>query len=299
MGAVQRLGLIAGNGHLPFYVLEEASRRNVPVTVAAIKEETFPEINDLISSLNGDISIYWLGLGQLGRLIDTFKREGVTHALMMGQVKHPKIFAPGSRSPLRQLKHLPDWKAVRILASLPEKNTASLITAVINEIENEGIEFIDSTVFLRGMLPSLGLLTKRGPTREEEKDFQYGIPIARDIMRLDLGQTIVVKSQAVVAVEAMEGTDATIRRASELVHGECITVIKVSRSNSEVRFDVPVIGPNTLEVFKECNVTALAVDAGRTLIIERDSFIKHASEIGLCVMGFQPPGLDMPSEGGD
>ena len=286
MEAIQRLGLIAGNGQLPFYVLDEAARRGVPVTVAAIKEEAFPKIEAHIESLSNDISIHWLGLGQLGRLLSVFKDEGVTHALMMGQVKHVRIFAPGTRSPLKHLKNLPDLRAIKLLASLSRKNTASLITAVIEEIENEGIRFVDSTSFLEGMLPEPGLLTGRRPTREEEEDFAYGIPVARDIMRLDLGQTIVVKSQAVVAVEAMEGTDATIRRAAELAHGESITVIKVSRPNMEMRFDVPVIGPETLKVFAECHVTALGVDAGRTLIIDRDSFLAQASDMGLCVMGF-------------
>lgn len=286
MGPIQRLGLIAGNGQLPFYVLGEASRRSVPVTVAAIKEETSPEIEAHIEALNSDITIHWMGLGQLGRLIGTFKQEGVTHALLMGQVKHARIFAPGSRSPLKHLKNLPDLRAVKLLASLPRKNTSSLINAVICEIEKEGISFIDSTAFLEGLLPDSGLLTAKHPTTEEERDFAYGIPVARDIIRLDLGQTIVVKSQAVVAVEAMEGTDAAIRRAAGLVHGERLTVIKVSRPDMEMRFDVPVIGPETLRVFTDCNVTALGVDAGRTLIIEKDLFLRQASDAGVCVMGF-------------
>jgi len=289
MGPIQRLGLIAGNGLLPFYVLDEAFRRSVPVTVAAIKEETFPEIEAHIGAMNSDISIHWLGLGQLGRLIATFKKEGVTHALMMGQVKHARIFAPGSRSPLQHLKNLPDLRAIKLLASLSRKNTSSLINAVISEIEKEGIKFIDSTSFLEDLLPDAGLLTKRPPTAEEERDFTYGIPVARDIIKLDLGQTIVVKSQAVVAVEAMEGTDSAIRRASELVHGERLTVIKVSRPDVEMRFDVPVIGPDTLQVLRDCNVTALALDARRTLIIEKESFLRQASDADLCVMGFTPP----------
>lgn len=289
MGPIHRLGLIAGNGFLPFYVLDEASRRSVPVTVAAIKEETFPEIETHIGNLNSDISVHWIGLGQLGRLIAAFKAEGVTHALMMGQVRHARIFAPGSRSPLQHLKNLPDLRALKLLASLPRKNTSSLINAVIGEIEKEGIKFIDSTSFLAELLPGVGQLAKRPPTPEEEKDFSYGIPVARDIIRLDLGQTIVVKNQAVVAVEAMEGTDAAIRRAADLAHGERLTVIKVSRPGMEMRFDVPVIGPETLKVFSSCNVTALSVDAGRTLIIEKEDFLRQSSDAGICVMGIQPP----------
>lgn len=289
MEPIHRLGLIAGNGQLPFCTLEEASRKGVPVTVAAIREETFPEIVGLAGRLQGDITVHWLGLGQFGKLLEIFKREGVSHALMMGQVKHARIFAPGSRSPLDYLRSLPDLKALKMLASLASKNTSSLITAVIREIEKEGIEFIDSTSFLEGLLPPEGLLTEREPTRDEERDFIYGIPVARDIMRLDLGQTIVVKSQAVVAVEAMEGTDATIRRAAQLAGGESLTVIKVSRPNRELRFDVPVLGPSTLDVFKECNVTALAVDAGRTLIIDREEFITRASKMKICILGTKPP----------
>ena len=289
MEPIHRLGLIAGNGHLPFYTLEEAARKGVPVTLAAIREETFPEIESLAGDLQGDITIHWLGLGQFGKLLETFKREGVSHALMMGQVKHARIFAPGSRSPMDYLRSLPDLKALKVLGSLASKNTASLINAVIREIENEGIVFIDSTSFLESLLSPEGLLTDREPTNEEQRDFDYGIPVARDIIRLDLGQTIVVKSQAVVAVEAMEGTDATIRRAAELAGGERLTVIKVSRPNREMRFDVPVVGPATLEILKECRVTALAVDAGRTLMIEKDSFISRASDMNICLMGIQPP----------
>ncbi len=288
MEPIQRLGLIAGNGHLPFHVLDEAARRAVPVTVVAIREETFPEIENHISSLKSDISIHWQGLGQLGKLLENFKREGVTHAMMMGQVKHARIFAPGSRSPLKHLKNLPDLRAIKLMAGLKEKNTSSLIGAVIGEIEKEGIAFINSTSFLEKLLPDEGVLTGRGPSRDEEKDLSYGVPVAREIIRMDLGQTIVVKSQAVVAVEAMEGTDAAIRRASDLAHGESLTVIKVSRPNQEMRFDVPVIGPETLSVFKNCNVTLLAIDAGRTLIIDKEDFLKQASAQDICVIGLSP-----------
>jgi len=285
MEAIRRLGLIAGNGHLPFHVLDEAARRSVPVTVAAIREETFPEIESHIGSLDSDITIHWQGLGQLGKLLENFKREGVSHALMMGQVKHPRIFASGSQSPLKQLKNLPDLRAVKLMAGLKEKNTSSLINAVIAEIEKDGIKFIDSTSFLESLLPEEGVLTRRKPSKDEQKDLEYGVPVAREIIRLDLGQTIVVKSQAVVAVEAMEGTDETIRRASNLAGGESLTVIKVSRPNREMRFDVPVIGPGTLDVMNSCNVTALAVDARRTLIIDRDNFLKKASGLNACVIG--------------
>jgi DUF1009 family protein len=285
---IKRLGLIAGNGVLPGLVLEEALSRQIPVTVAAIKEETDVDL-DLISRIPGapDVSIHWVGLGQLGKLIRTFKKEGVDAAVMVGQVKHVRIFAPGSRSPFSQIKHLPDLQMLGVLASLRKKDTGSLIGAVIDKFESEGVRFLDSTLFLRPYLASSGLMTARKPTREERLDFEYGRRIALEIARLDLGQTVVVKDQAVVAVEAMEGTDETIRRASELVRGEKLTVVKVSRPNQEMRFDVPVIGMRTLNVLRDCSVSALGVDAGKTLMVDKGQFLQRAGESGISVVGFE------------
>jgi DUF1009 family protein len=285
---IKRLGLIAGNGVLPGLVLEEALSRQIPVTVAAIKEETDVDL-DLISRIPGapDVSIHWVGLGQLGKLIRNFKKEGVDAAVMVGQVKHVRIFAPGSRSPFSQIKHLPDLQMLGVLASLRKKDTGSLIGAVIDKFESEGVRFLDSTLFLRPYLASSGLMTARKPTREERLDFEYGRRIALEIARLDLGQTVVVKDQAVVAVEAMEGTDETIRRASELVRGEKLTVVKVSRPNQEMRFDVPVIGMRTLNVLRDCSVSALGVDAGKTLMVDKGQFLQRAGESGISVVGFE------------
>ena len=283
---VRRLGLIAGNGPLPLQVLREAGRRGIPVTVAAILEETDAAVEEEARRSESPVSIHWMGVGQLGRLLKAFKSEGVDKGLMVGQVRHVRIFAPGSRSPLDHLKQLPDLRMIRLLASLRRKNTGSLIEAVIGVLEEEGIELIDSTLFLRDLLAVEGLMTRRAPTRDEELDFAYGRGIAREIARLDLGQSIVVKEQAVVAVEAMEGTDETIRRASRLVGGEPLTVIKVSRPNQDMRYDVPVVGPRTLEVCESCRVTALALDAGRTLMIDKPEFLARADALQMSVVGF-------------
>lgn len=283
---ISRLGLIAGNGQLPFCALEEAVKKGLPVTVAAIKEETAPEIDNLISRLRGDIRIQWLGLGQFGRMIKLFRQDEVDKVMMLGQVKHVRIFAPGSRSPLKHIQHLPDLQMIKLLTSLRKKDTGSLLGAVTTAIESEGFEVLDSRILLVDLLSDPGTMTKRAPTRDQERDFEYGRKVALELTRLDLGQTLVVKNQAVVAVEAMEGTDETIRRASTLADGEPLTVIKSSRPNLEMRFDVPVIGMESLRVFQECNVKALAVDAGKTLILEKERFLQGADEFGISIVGF-------------
>ncbi len=285
--SVRRLGLIAGNGPLPLQVVREARRRGVAVTVAAILEETDPAIEMLACQSGSPVSVHWMGVGQLGKLLKTFKNEGVDKGLMVGQVRHVRIFAPGSRSPLDQLRQLPDLRMVRLLASLGRKNTGSLIEAVIDVLEREGIELIDSTLFLSDLLAVEGVMTRRTPTSEEERDFSYGRSIASEIARLDLGQTIVVKDQAVVAVEAMEGTDETIRRASGLVGGEPLTVVKTSRPNQDMRYDVPVVGLQTLEVFEACHVTALALDAGRTLMVDKTALLERANALKITIVGFR------------
>lgn len=288
--SVRRLGLIAGNGPLPLQVVREAGRQGIPVTVAAILEETDPAIEGVAERAGSPVSIHWMGVGQLGRLLRAFKREEVDKGLMVGQVKHVRIFAPGSRSPLDHLKQLPDFRMIRLLSSLRRKDTGSLIEAVIGVLEEEGIELIDSTLFLRDLLATEGVMTRRSPSSGEAKDFGYGRSIAREIARLDLGQTIVVKDQAVVAVEAMEGTDETIRRASQLVSGEPLTVVKVSRPNQDMRYDVPVIGPRTLEVCEACHVTALALDAGRTLIVDKPDLLARADALKIAIVGFRDAG---------
>lgn len=282
MGNIQKLGLIAGNGRFPFLILRQAIQKNIPVVVAAIKEETFPEIEEFASE--SDVSIHWIGLGHLNKLIRLFKGADVTQVLMAGQVKHAKIFSTKRAHGKKWKVTVPDVKMIGMLASLPKKNTQSLLEGVINVLESEGFEFVDSTVLLKSLLAKSGLLTRRSPNSEEQKDIEYGRSVAREITRLDVGQTIVVKSQAVVAVEAMEGTNETIRRAAQLVGGQRLTVVKVSRPDQDMRFDVPVIGLETSEVLRECNVSALSIDAGKTLIIDSDEFFEKVEASSIAIV---------------
>lgn len=282
MVKIQKLGLIAGSGQFPFIVMREAIKREVPVVVAAIREESSPEIEDFNSA--GGVEVHWLGLGQLGKLIRLFRTAGVDKALMAGRVKHSRIFYPKGTASSRGRIAWPDARMLRLLVSLPNKNTASLIGGVIKALEEEGMAFLDSTLFLKSLLPETGVLTSRQPDDEELRDIQYGRPVAREIAALDLGQTIVVKDQAVVAVEAMEGTDETILRAARLAKGQRLTVIKVSRPNQDMRFDVPVIGLKTLEVLKQCNVSAFAIDAGRTLMLDRAELIREADSSQITIV---------------
>lgn len=269
---MERYGLIAGNGKFPFLVLEAARSRGIDMVVVAIKEETLPEIGKVAQT------VYWQSLGQLGRLIETLKREKVTHAIMAGQVKHKQIFS----------EIVPDLRMLRLLASLRTKNTDSLIGGVAKVLADEGITLMDSTLFLKPLLPDPGVLTERSPNQDEAKDIAYGRRIAREIARLDLGQTLVIRGQACVAVEAMEGTDAVIRRAAELAEGQPITVVKVSKPNQDMRFDVPVIGVPTVELMAEVNASALAIDACKTLLIDRDKLIAIANQRDICIVALDP-----------
>lgn len=264
-----KYGLIAGNGRFPFLVLEGAKREGVEMAVAAIKEETDARIESLARSVE------WVSVGHLSKLIKFLKREGVTHAILAGQVKHVQIF---------KLSALPDLRMAKMLARLKRRNTDALIGAVADELASEGITLIDSTTFLQPLLARAGTLTKRAPNKHEMADIEYGLHVATELARLDLGQTIVVKSQAVVALEAMEGTDAAIRRASELVRGRPLTVIKVAKPNQDMRFDVPVIGLQTIETLKACHVTAMSVSADKTLIFDRDETLAAASGHGIAIV---------------
>jgi DUF1009 family protein len=265
-----KYGLIAGNGRFPFLVLQGARDRGAEIVVAAIKEETAPEIEDHASNLE------WLGVGQLGRLIRFFKRQNVSHVIMAGQVKHHQIF---------RLNALPDLRMVRLLARLSTRNTDSLIGAVADELEREGMTLVDSTIFLESLLAQQGVLTSRSPTNHERADFDYGLDIAQEIARLDLGQTIAVKDRAVVAIESMEGTDAVIRRAGEVTHGRPFVVIKRAKPNQDMRFDVPVIGLPTIETMAAAGATAIHVTAGKTLLFDRDELIALADKNGITIIG--------------
>jgi DUF1009 family protein len=269
-----RYGLIAGNGRFPFMVVEGARRAGVSLSVAAIREETDPEIEKQVDRLT------WVGIGQLGKLIRFFKSEGVEKAIMAGQVKHVQIFS----------KAIPDARMLKTLLKLPRRNTNSLIGAIADELAKDGIELIDSTYFLQDNLPAAGPLTRRRPSDAERADIDYGLEIARDIALLDLGQTIVVRGKACVAIEAMEGTDATIRRAGELMHGHKgsanrtalsrgpLTVLKLSKPNQDMRFDVPVVGVPTLETMVDAGATCLCFSAGKTLMFDRDEMIAFADQ---------------------
>ena len=284
MVKIEKLGLIAGNGRFPFLVLDEARNRRLPVVVAGIREEADPRLEEISVRLSGGSSFHWIGLGQLGKLIRVFRSTGVRHAVMAGQVKHVRIFASGVRTPAGILSALPDGRMLRLLASLRRRNTRSLIEGVIGVLRAEGIEVLDSTWLLADLIPGPGVLTRRKPDAREKRDMEYGLEVARELSRLDLGQTVVVKDQAVVAVEAMEGTDAAIRRAAGLVAGSRLTVVKVSRARDEMRYDVPVVGSETLNVLRECRVSALSIDSGRTLILDRDRFVRGADESKITVV---------------
>ncbi len=269
-----RYGLIAGNGRFPFLVVEGARKAGVSLSGAAIREETDPDIESQVDRL------IWVGIGQLGKLIRFFKGEGVEKAIMAGQVKHVQIFS----------KAIPDARMLKMLLKLPRRNTVSLIGGIADELGREGIELIDSTFFLQDNLPLPGPLTRRQPSDAERADIDYGLEIARDIAQLDLGQTIVVRGKACVAIEAMEGTDATIRRAGELMRGQkgatkptvlsrgALTVLKLSKPNQDMRFDVPVVGVPTLETMVEAGATCLCISAGKTLMFDRDEMIAFADK---------------------
>jgi DUF1009 family protein len=266
-----KYGLIAGNGRFPFLVLEAARSQGIEMVVAAIKEETSPEIEQRART------VHWLSLGQLGKLIKTFKAEGVNKAIMAGQVKHKQIFSG----------ILPDFKMMQVLASLATRNTDSLIGAVARVLEAEGIQLMASTAFLQPLLPEPGILTKRSPSSEEQEDLNYGYKLARELGRLDVGQTVVVSQAACVAVEAMEGTDAVIERAASLVNGRPLRVVKLAKPNQDLRFDVPVVGIPTIQNMKRANATALAIEARKTLMIDRQEFVREADAANIAVVAVE------------
>jgi DUF1009 family protein len=265
-------GLIAGNGRFPFLVLEGARSQGIEMAVIALKEEASPEIEKTATRL------HWVSLGELSKAIDLMHQEGVKHAVMAGQVKHNKIF-----SAIR-----PDWKLAKLLFSLPRKNTDSLIGAVARLLEEEGIRLVDSTHFLKPLVPEPGVLTRRAPDEREAADIAYGLGAARQIAGMDIGQTVVISDLACVAVEAMEGTDETIARAARIVGGKPLVVVKVSKPGQDMRFDVPVIGLPTIEQMKSAGATALAVDAGRTLLFDRKKLIEMADEAGIAIQAVAP-----------
>lgn len=300
MTSDKRLGLIAGNGSFPLLLLDAARAQGAEVVVAAIKEETSPLIEQ-----RGAAAVHWLSLGELGKLIDTFKREGVHTAVMAGQVKHKQIFS-GIR---------PDWRLAKVLFSLGTRNTDSLIGAVAKVLEEEGIHLISSTSYLEPLLAKPGVLTRRAPSEAEQKNVAYGRQVARHLAQYDIGQTVVIAEAACVSVEAMEGTDATILRAGEIMKSlgptaeseartmarspddpitrwpdslsRSLTVIKVSKPNQDMRFDVPVIGVKTIETMAQAGATCLAIDAGKCLFLDGDRVIQAADQKGIAIIGVE------------
>ncbi len=263
-----KFGLIAGNGQFPFLVVEGAKKRDASLAVVAIKEETDRRIDTVAEN------VVWVGIGQLGKMISFFKDQGVEKAMMAGQVKHVQIFSGA----------LPDLRMVKMLWNLPKRNTDSLIGGVADEMAKEGIELIDSTYLIPDHLAPAGVLTKRKPSDIERENIDYGLHIAHEIARLDLGQTIVIRAKACVAIEAMEGTDATITRAGELANGK-LTVVKVAKPDQDMRFDVPVIGIPTIENMIKAGATCLSVTARKTLIFDREAMLKLADDNKICIAG--------------
>ena len=277
-----KLGLIAGNGRFPFLLLDAARAEGLSVVVAAIREETDAEI-DQRAAADPLITVHWLSLGELSRLIDTFHKEGVEKAVMAGQVKHKQIF-----SSIR-----PDWRLAKLLLNLNTRSTDMLLGAVAKVLGDEGIELISSTAFLEPLLAQEGVLTERAPDQDECKNIEYGLGVARAVAGFDIGQTVVVAAQACVAVEAMEGTDATIERAGQLmesIDGDAstlerrLTVVKVAKPNQDMRFDVPVIGIATVEAMIRAGASCLSIEAGRTLLFDRDALLQRASQAGIAIV---------------
>ena len=297
---MQKLGLIAGNGRFPFLLLDAARAHSLTVVVAAIKEETDLEI-DARAAGDPNIHVYWLSLGELSRLIETFRAEGVTRAVMAGQVKHKQIF-----SSIR-----PDWRLAKLLLNLRTRSTDMLLGAIAKVLADEGIELISSTAYLEPLLAKPGVLTRREPDEEEQKDIVYGRSVAQAIAAYDLGQTVVIAAQACVAVEAMEGTDATITRAGELFRtldvptngptdlanetnptagnppttlSRSLTVVKVAKPHQDMRFDVPVIGVATIQAMQAAGATCLAIQAAKTLLFDPTAIIEAANRAGIAIV---------------
>ena len=264
------LGLIAGNGRFPFLVAAGARKAGRRVVAVAIKEEAEPELSSAVDE------IHWVGLGQLGRCIEALRGAGAHEAVMAGQVQHRQIFSDV----------VPDLKLMGLLARLAFKNTDSLIGAVADALGREGITLLPSTTFVEDQLAGAGVMTRRGPSREERRDIEYGRRVALVLAGLDLGQTVVVKDRAAVALEAMEGTDETIRRAGRLA-GPGTTVVKVAKPRQDMRFDVPVVGPGTMEAMREAGARVLALDVGKTLLLDKQDFLARADGAGVTVVGME------------
>ena len=267
-----RYGMIAGNGRFPLLALETARRQGHDVVVIAIENEAAPELVQFANSL------HWINIGQLGKLIEILKREGVAEVMMTGQVKHVSLFSSVK----------PDWRLVKLLASLKQKNTAALIGGIQRVLQEEGIELVDSTRLLKPLLAPEGVLTRRKPSKEEEADIHYGRRVAGVLASIDIGQSVAISEKACVAAEAMEGTDAMLQRAATLANGRPLRLVKASGGRGHLLFDVPVAGPTTIEAMIATNTTALAVDAGRTLLLDKEDMLQRANKANLTIIGYPP-----------
>jgi DUF1009 family protein len=270
-----RYGLIAGNGRFPVLALQAAQKAGMEMVAIGIKEEASTEIEPLAARC------HWISLGALSRLIEICREEGITQLMMCGQVKHAKIFS----------SIVPDWRLVKLLASIDTKNTEGLIGGVVRVLKDEGIELVDSTLLLKDLLAPEGVLTRRGPTVDEARDIEYGRRIAGTLAGIDIGQSVAIAERACVAVEAMEGTDAMLRRAASLVEGKPLRLVKASRRRKHLLYDVPVVGPQTINAMRETGTTAMAIDAGRTLLLDREELLRLADESKIAIIAF-PPQMD-------
>ena len=264
--------MIAGNGRFPLLALETARREGHEVVVVAIENEASPELAALAGVL------HWVNIGQLGKLIDILKRERVSEVMMTGQVKHVSLFSGIT----------PDWRLVKLLASLEQKNTAALIGGIQKVLREEGIELVDSTRLLKPLLAAEGVLTRRKPSKDEEADIRYGRRLASVLATADIGQSVAISEKACVAAEAMEGTDAMLRRAAALANGKSLCLVKASRGRAHLLFDVPVAGLGTIDTMVETHTTVMAVDAGRTLLLDKEEMLRRANEARISIIGYSP-----------
>lgn len=267
-----RYGLIAGNGRFPLLALETARREGHEIIVVAIENEAAPELEQYASAF------HWINIGQLAKLIAIFQREKVAEVMMTGQVRHTSLF----------LDITPDWRLVKLLASLKEKNTAALIGGIQQAMREEGIELVDSTRLLKPLVAPEGVLTRRKPDKEEEADIRYGRRLASTLASADIGQSVVISENACVAAEAMEGTDAMLRRAASLVSDKPLRLVKASHGRAHLLFDVPVAGLTTIDTMLETHTTALAVDAGRTLLLDKEEMIERANRADISIVAYAP-----------
>jgi DUF1009 family protein len=267
-----RFGMIAGNGRFPVLALEAARKAGFEVVAIGIKEEASPEIERLA------VNCHWISLGALSRLIEICKQEGISQVMMCGQVRHAKIFS----------SIVPDWRLAKLLFSLDTKNTDALIGGVQKVLADEGITLADSTLLLKDLLAEEGVLTRRKPSAEETRDLDYGRRIAAALSSVDIGQSVAIADKACVAVEAMEGTDAMLRRAASLVEGKPLRLVKASGRRRHLLFDVPVVGPQTVDVMRETGTTAMAMDAGRTLLLDREDLLARANQAGISLVASAP-----------